>query len=124
MHYLVTLIGGWLAARMTRTGILVFINGLALVAHVSVFAFFISAIVQFHNIVTDFIALIGSGSGIGNSLLDKFFGLLRCIGFVDALYASMPLITSSLVMLFSSVFYSLSFKFYSRFRVLLVDIVK
>ena len=122
MHYLVGLIGGWLASKLTRTVVIAVVNGLVLAAYVVIFTYFIFVMIQFHNLITTLIESVGNSSG--DDILDKMFGLLSCIGFTDALYQSLPIITTSLTTLLLSVFHQISLKFYARFRVLIVDVVK
>ncbi len=122
MQYLITLIGGWLVSKLGRTLAIVTINGVVLVAFVAIFGFFISLVIDFYNAVSNFIVLLSTGSS--DTVVSKIFGFLNCIGFTDAFYGALPLITSSLVALFSSIFYTLSLRFYKYFRPLIADVVK
>lgn len=124
MQYLIGLIGGWIARKISFTVFLVTVSSVMLIAYVAIFTYFISLIIKFYNLVSDTITYMGTASQTTDSIVQKMFGLLDCIGFLDAFYGSMPLIFSSLTSLFMAVFYQLLFKFYVRFHKLIVDIVK
>ena len=85
----------WLGVKALKIVILV-----AYYAFVMAFyAFMISSITQFYNLIHD---LLNYASSYSSSVdLSKFFGLLDCIGFTDALLSSLPAIISSLIFLFT-----------------------
>lgn len=65
---------------------------------------FVSSFFTFYNLLDSFIANINS-YGVGETL-SKFFGLLSCIGFVQAVSDTKAVIASSLVFLLARIIFA------------------
>ena len=124
MQYLIGLIGGWLASKISRKIIIVTLNGLVIAVYISVFSYFLIVLVKFYNYIIEVINFSDKLGRSADSIVQKFLGLLNCIGFIDAIYISLPFIFPAITSLLFAIFHKIVLMFYTRFRVLIVDIVR
>jgi len=74
----------------------------------------VTAFLYFYNLVNSTLLTVSNGSD-SSVTLEKFFGLLNCIGITDAYSISSVIFESSLIFLFSSILFKMtlvSYKYY------------
>jgi len=99
---------GFLAGLLGVKALKISIAVLFYTAVLSFYAFILASLIQFYNLIHHFLSFITNSPSTTD--LSKFFGLLHCIGFTDAFTASLPVISASLVFLFSKLGWRLVLK--------------
>ena len=94
---------GFIGSIIGLKALKIILYGFFISGAIAYYTFFVASVVQFYVLVHNFLVLLSNGGVSTGSILDKFFGLLTCIGFTDALISSLPMITSSLVFLFAKI---------------------
>ena len=90
---------------------------LIFISLISAYAIFVSnAIIEIYNLVHNVVNLASSGSVGGgvsvSTMVLKFYGLLNCIGFIDALNATKFTLISSITFYFSKIVWDYGISLY------------
>jgi len=114
MPALIASILTWLATKIGAKALMVAIQAVYLALVFAIYSFLITWVIQTYNLVSAVIDYLNSGGGISDSqILNKFWGLLNCVGFVDAFNASKPMLFSALTALLLALLYRPTKKVYS-----------
>ena len=94
----------------------------AVLSIVAMWASFVIAFIYFYNAVDDFIVLLGGSSNVTSSV-SKFYGLLNCIGVLDAFNNTKSVWVSGLTFIFSRILFIQTIRAYSVFLSLIRPLI-
>ena len=116
MPYILAWLVGDIAFSFVKKGVYIALITAFLIAVIGMWGSFVVMFFYFFNIMQDFLNALG-GSGLGGSgvYVSKFFGLLNCIGFIDAFNNTKAVWLSSITFLFSRILFGMTIRAYSLF---------
>lgn len=105
-----------LVVRYLRKGAYLLLLSSFFVAIVGMWTSFATAFLYIYNVINELFVFVSlGGSSSGSSLVEKMFGILNCIGFLNAYENAKPVFISSLLFLFGRILFNVTLKSYRYF---------
>ena len=113
MPALIASVIAWIVSKIGAKSFMMIFQAAYIFIAISSFVFIVSSLIQAYNMVSELIQFLNSNTS-SDSVFLKFWGLLHCVGFVDAVQASKPMFFSSISVLFFALLYKVTLNIHKR----------